>query len=123
MLALIRAGCASFASKLWGEQEMSQDASLRQQLVKLLTGSEAHANFDAAIKDLPAHLRGERPKGGDHSPWELLEHLRIAQWDILAGNHLSDAGNEAAAALKLEPGNPAALELARQVQAKAGTGR
>ena len=61
---------------------MSQDASLRQQLVKLLTGSEAHANFDAAIKDLPAHLRGERPKGGDHSPWELLEHLRIAQWDI-----------------------------------------
>lgn len=62
---------------------MSQDASLRQHLVKLLTGSEAHVNFDAAIKDLPANLRGERPKGADHSPWELLEHLRIAQRDIL----------------------------------------
>jgi hypothetical protein len=62
---------------------MPHDAELRYHLVKLLTGSEAHADFDAAVKDLPEELRGKRPKGADHSPWELLEHLRIAQWDIL----------------------------------------
>jgi hypothetical protein len=57
--------------------------SLRQQLVKLLSESEAHADFDAAVKDMPAALQGKRPKGAAHSPWEFLEHLRIAQWDIL----------------------------------------
>lgn len=62
---------------------MPNDILLRQQLVKLLTNTEAHVDFDAAIKDLPTDLRGKRPKGADHSPWELLEHLRIAQWDIL----------------------------------------
>jgi hypothetical protein len=61
----------------------SQEKALRQHLVELLTGGHAHANFDAAVKDLPADLRGKRPKGAEHSPWEILEHLRIAQWDIL----------------------------------------
>jgi len=61
----------------------AHDAALRQHLHDLLTGSNAHVNFDAAIKDLPADLRGVRPESADHSPWELLEHLRIAQWDIL----------------------------------------
>jgi hypothetical protein len=59
------------------------DSALRQQLVELLSSSHAHADFDAAVKDLPAELRGKRPRGAEHSPWELLEHLRIAQWDIL----------------------------------------
>ena len=59
------------------------DAVLREHLVKLLSGSEAHADFETAIKELPAELRGKTPKGAEHSPWELLEHLRIAQWDIL----------------------------------------
>ncbi|HZP03766.1 MAG TPA: DinB family protein [Terracidiphilus sp.] len=63
--------------------QADHDASLRQHLLDLLTGSNAHADFEAAVKDLPADLRGKRPKGADHSPWELLEHLRIAQWDIL----------------------------------------
>lgn len=62
---------------------MSQDAVLRQQLVELLKGGNAHAEFDDAIKDFPAELRGKRPKGSPHSPWEELEHMRIAQWDIL----------------------------------------
>ena len=62
---------------------MASDTLLREQLVRLLTSSEAHADFEAAVKDLPEELRGKRPKGVDHSPWELLEHLRIAQWDIL----------------------------------------
>jgi DinB superfamily len=61
----------------------ARDASLRRHLLDLLTGSNAHAGFEAAIKNLPAALRGLQPKGADHSPWELVEHLRIAQWDIL----------------------------------------
>jgi hypothetical protein len=64
-------------------QRTDHDTLLRQHLLDLLTGSNAHADFEAAIKDLPADLRGKRPKGAEHSPWELLEHLRIAQEDIL----------------------------------------
>ncbi len=59
------------------------DKALREHLIKLLKESEAHADFDAAVKDMPAALCGKRPKGAEHSPWEILEHLRIAQWDIL----------------------------------------
>jgi len=62
---------------------MKNDKSLREHLLNQLTGEEAHANFDAAVKDLPANLRGKRPQGAAHSPWEVLEHLRLAQWDIL----------------------------------------
>ncbi len=62
---------------------MANDKSLREHLVKLLDGGQAHATFDAAVKGLPAELRGKRPKGAEHSPWELLEHMRIAQRDIL----------------------------------------
>ena len=57
--------------------------SLRQHVVNLLTDKGAHADFETAIKDLPAAARGQRPKGAEHSPWEVLEHLRIAQSDIL----------------------------------------
>ena len=59
------------------------EKTLREHLVKLLTGGDAHVDFDAAIENLPAELRGKRPPGAVHSPWELLEHMRIAQWDIL----------------------------------------
>jgi hypothetical protein len=62
---------------------MQSNTLLREQLVSLLTSKEAHADFEAAIKDLPTSLRGQRPKGAEHSPWQILEHLRIAQWDIL----------------------------------------
>jgi len=62
---------------------MTNDKSLREHLVKLLKGGNAHATFDAAVKNVPANVRGKRPKGAEHSPWEVLEHLRIAQWDIL----------------------------------------
>ncbi len=65
------------------ETPANRDASLREQLVQLLTGGQAHATFDKAVKDLPLALCGKRPKGAEHSPWEVLEHLRIAQWDIL----------------------------------------
>lgn len=62
---------------------MMNDQVLRDHVVALLTKGEAHVTFDAAVKDLPDELRGKTPKGADHSAWELLEHLRIAQWDIL----------------------------------------
>jgi len=56
---------------------------LREHLLYLLKGGGAHADFDAAVAGLPVAMRGKRPKGAEHSPWELLEHMRIAQWDIL----------------------------------------
>jgi hypothetical protein len=62
---------------------MSNDKPLRDQLVALLQGGQAHAGFDATVADLAAEHRGARPKGAPHSAWQLLEHLRIAQWDIL----------------------------------------
>jgi hypothetical protein len=60
-----------------------RDQSLRQHLIEVLHGGHAHATFDAAVKNLPAALRGKRPKGAEHSPWQILEHLHITQWDIL----------------------------------------
>ena len=62
---------------------MERDAPLREQLVLLIKGGNAHAKPDHALDDFPAGLRGKRPDGSPHSPWELLEHMRIAQWDIL----------------------------------------
>jgi hypothetical protein len=62
---------------------MNADQSLRDHLLYLLKGSGAHLNFDAAVADLPAELRGVKPPGLPHSAWRLLEHMRIAQWDIL----------------------------------------
>jgi hypothetical protein len=57
--------------------------SLRKELDRLLSGKGAHADFDAAVADFPPKLRGVKPQGAPYSAWELLEHLRIAQWDML----------------------------------------
>jgi DinB superfamily len=62
---------------------MDKDAPLRQHLLELLKGGSAHTSVEEAIRDFPAELRGKRPKGAPYSPWEMLEHMRIAQWDIL----------------------------------------
>ena len=62
---------------------MNTDKALREQLINLLQDGGAHVTFDAAVKDMPAAQHGKKPKGAEHTPWELLEHLRIAQWDIL----------------------------------------
>jgi hypothetical protein len=62
---------------------MTNDKALREHLLALLNGGEAHVDFEAAIKGMPPKLRGVTPAEGVHSAWELLEHLRIAQWDIL----------------------------------------
>src|SRR6516164_8977908 len=62
---------------------MNTEQSLRDHLLYLLRGGGAHLDFDAAIADLPVDLRGAKLAGLPHTPWRLLEHLRIAQWDIL----------------------------------------
>jgi DinB family protein len=56
---------------------------LREHIVYLLNGGGAHARFDDAVKDIPENLRGVRPNGLPHTAWMLLEHLRLAQLDIL----------------------------------------
>ena len=56
---------------------------LRTQLQALLDGGQAHATFEDAVKDFPAKLRGVVPDGLPYSAWQILEHIRIAQRDIL----------------------------------------
>lgn len=59
------------------------DKELREHLVKLLEGGEAHADLQHVFSELPEAQRGVKPAGAPHSAWQLLEHFRIAQWDIL----------------------------------------
>ncbi len=60
-----------------------EQAALRKHLVYLLGGGGAHVDFDTAVAKLPAALQGKKPVGSPHTAWRLLEHMRIAQWDIL----------------------------------------
>jgi hypothetical protein len=62
---------------------MENDRALRDHLARLLGWRDAHADFDAAVEGLAPELRGVRPAGVPHSAWELLEHLRLTQADIL----------------------------------------
>ena len=62
---------------------MTDDKAFRAQLVKLLDFREAHVDFDKAVQGIPLQLRGKLPQGVEHSLWQLVEHLRIAQADIL----------------------------------------
>jgi hypothetical protein len=59
------------------------DAALREQLVYLLKGGGAHVQFMDALDGFPAAKRGAYAQGLPHTGWQLLEHARIAQWDIL----------------------------------------
>ena len=72
---------------------MKELKALRKQLVETLKGRGAHVDFDAAVAKFPAKRAGEKPTGAPYTAWELLEHLRIAQWDILEfsrnGKHVS----------------------------------
>src|SRR6185369_11670112 len=67
----------------WQTGVMANPDPLRKQLVELLRMEGAHLSFDDAVADFPVKLRGIKPRGAPHTPWQLLEHLRIAQWDIL----------------------------------------
>ena len=59
------------------------DHDLRKQLVNLLKGGQAHVHFSDALEDFPVRKRGVPVKGLEHTAWQLLEHARLAQWDIL----------------------------------------
>lgn len=61
----------------------NESNTLRQQLVDAMRGYQAHIDFDAALKDFPVSQAGAKPDGVPHSAWQLLEHMRIAQEDIL----------------------------------------
>ena len=64
-------------------QRIHTTRQLREHLLYLLNGGGAHARFDDAVKNMPEELRGAKPNGLPHSAWMLLEHLRLAQRDIL----------------------------------------
>ncbi len=65
------------------EARGANDKALREHLVKLLAGGQAYADVHHIIAELPEAQRGVKPAGAPHTAWQLLEHLRIAQWDIL----------------------------------------
>jgi len=62
---------------------MTELHALRKQLIETLQSRGAHASFDSAVAGFPAKRVGEKPSGAPHTAWQLLEHMRIAQWDIL----------------------------------------
>ena len=59
------------------------DQAVRDQVARVLDWEEAHVGFDKAVDGIPADKRGARPSGFEHSAWQLLEHIRLAQDDIL----------------------------------------
>jgi hypothetical protein len=77
-----------FRSKFLWEQAIMRKSSktpsaFRKELIAFFMEDPAHASFDAAVKDFPVALRGATPGGLPHSAYQLVEHLRIAQWDIM----------------------------------------
>ena len=75
------------------QQRAENDKSLRDHLASLLRGGNAHISFDDFVKDFPAGACGRKIEGLPYTAWQVLEHLRIAQWDILefcrAAKHVS----------------------------------
>jgi hypothetical protein len=65
------------------DKQASLGEALRKELKALLGGGQAHAGFETAVKGFPAKLRGVTPEGLPYSGWQILEHIRIAQRDIL----------------------------------------
>jgi hypothetical protein len=62
---------------------MPNNQALRQHLAALLTSESAHTSFDAAVADFPAALHSKQSTGTAHTPWQVLEHMRITQQDVL----------------------------------------
>ncbi len=93
-------------------RKIDHDRSLRQQLIDMLKGGNAHTTLDEVIDGIPIKLRGQKPAGLPHSLWMLLEHMRIAQRDILDFSrdktHVSPAWPEGYWPRTAAPPNPAA---------------
>ena len=64
-------------------QDSEQGSMLREQLIKLLSWQDAHVNFDDAVQGVPPEMQGVRSERLPYSLWELLEHMRVTQHDIL----------------------------------------
>lgn len=62
---------------------MPDDKVIRDHVLKLLKGRQGHVDFDNVLSNLPRESQGKKPEGAPHTPWQLLEHMRIAQGDIL----------------------------------------
>src|SRR5262245_45611090 len=62
---------------------MTNDDSLRKHLLNLLQARQAHLTFDDAVADFPPDMMNATPPNVPYTPWHLVEHLRICQWDIL----------------------------------------
>lgn len=62
---------------------MAHDQVLRDQLIAMLKGGDAHITFDKTVEHFPIDEIAVRPHGMPHSAWELIEHIRIAQDDIV----------------------------------------
>jgi hypothetical protein len=75
------------------KKENNKDKILREQLAALLDGANAHVTFDDFVADFPTAKCGEKIKSLPYTAWQVLEHMRIAQWDILEfsrnANHIS----------------------------------
>ncbi len=62
---------------------MPDDKVIRDHILKLLKGRQGHVDFETVLANLPQEFQGKKPEGAPHTPWQLLEHMRIAQGDIL----------------------------------------
>ena len=62
---------------------MNNNDIIRKELLNLLYGRNAHATFEKAVANFPMEYINSKVEGIDHSPWQLVEHMRLAQWDIL----------------------------------------
>lgn len=67
------------------------EEKLREHLLELLAGRSAHVDLETVLREFPVELINRRPEHSPHTAWELLEHIRIAQWDILEFSR--DAGH------------------------------
>jgi hypothetical protein len=76
-------GSVLAAGRVHPESQMPTDEAWKAIAASSLDWEEAHLGVESALKDLPADLRGRRPEGLPHSPWQLVEHIRIAQHDLL----------------------------------------
>jgi len=96
--ALKRSTAKRSAKKPFRQTSSPSDRALRQHLLYLLNESGAHLTFDAVMDDWPVQLAGAKVTNYPNTPWMLLEHLRIAQWDILEfsrnAKHVSPAWPE-----------------------------
>jgi uncharacterized damage-inducible protein DinB len=93
---------------------LTDEKSVREYLGRALSWSEAHVEWKKAVSKFPAKDRGKRPEGAQHSAWELLEHMRIATWDILEfsrdAKHVSPDWPEGYWPKKPSPPNAAAWD-------------